>query len=180
MDYKTRSNYFKSIAEKNKSIAHGKIELNSNKPNHSFFRINNEEELTAACANWVKFPCLVHAGHNIAFIHNGDELPKKKNYNHLYVLAAINKNNFTFESDAIEDAYDRSYKTLSEIISYMLNEVDVNGSNCNGLFVFNMNNAKVDQVGPYNEKLYGWYLSFYDISRGKEFEYDEEDWSITI
>jgi len=65
--FKDRSDYFKLIASKNKLIAHNKL-LSTGGNRVSFFRINNEEELSAACKNWAHFPCVVHAGHNLKLL----------------------------------------------------------------------------------------------------------------
>jgi len=174
MTFKERSDYFKMICSKVKIIAHN-VNVEGTVRN-SYFRFNNEEELNVACKEFAHFPCVVHIGHNISFTHNGDALPKKKIANHLYFLAQTNKSLYPFENDAIEAAYEEAYRAMSHFISFMIDEAEDTGANCDGLFLFDMNTARAEQIGPYNESLYGWYITFYDVDKAKEFIYNSNNY----
>src|SRR4051795_92672 len=86
--FKQRSEYFKMIANKNKMIAHERpIEEGSNKLRKSFHRINDEDELNAACSQWAHFPCVVHIGNDINYKQIGTRVTMKVTDNHLYFLS---------------------------------------------------------------------------------------------
>src|SRR3954447_5301699 len=86
-NFKQRSDYFRLIANKNKLIAHNRpIEEGSIKLRKSFHRINDEDELNAACTQWAHFPCVVHIGNDINYKQPGTGLPAKLTGNHLYFL----------------------------------------------------------------------------------------------
>jgi len=172
--FKDRSDYFKLIASKNKLIAHNKL-LSTGGNRVSFFRINNEEELSAACKNWAHFPCVVHAGHNLMFNQPGTGLPQMTVGNHLYFLAKLDSDNLPFGADQIEDAYDKALQAMMQFVSYMINDKQENGV-CGEMFLFDLNRAKADMIGPYNSVLYGWYLYFADKEKVKELKYDANLW----
>lgn len=168
--FKDRSNYIKMICEYNLLVAHNAAINGSEELRKSFFRINNEDELNAACKNWAHFPCVVHVGYDLGFTQPGTGLPKPIVGTHLYFLDKIDLDLFTYQSDAIEQAYDNAYTVMQQFISWLLEDMEVNGS-CGNLFLFNMNGAKAEMLGPINETLYGWYLVIKD-TQNKSFEFD--------
>ena len=161
--FKERSDYYKKIAQNDKIIAHNVAVGNTALLRKSFHRVNNEEEFNAACKNWAHFPCIVHVGQTIGFDHPATGLPKPVIETHLHFLDKANTDLHKFESIAIEYAYDAAYAAMQRFISWMLEDMEVNGICGSDLFIFNLKGAKADMVGPINDNLYGWYLSLIHI-----------------
>src|SRR4051812_39847439 len=108
--FKTRSEYFKQLAINNKQVAHTK-EVDG-EVRKSFFRMNDQEELAAACANWAHFPCIVHLGFFGNYTANPKEVNKRVISNSIMVLAkAIS----TTDLNSIEDAKDIAFSVVEEI-----------------------------------------------------------------
>src|SRR4051794_28022960 len=171
--FKQRSDYFKTIAHKNKLISHDRpIEDGSIKLRKSFHRINDEDELNAACSQWAHFPCVVHIGNDINYKQLGTGLPRKVTNNHLYFLTKVAN---PLSADAIEAAYDEAYTTMSQFINFMLHDLQ-QMEGCGELFLLDLNRSKSEMIGPINTTLFGWYLSFEDEQRATEFLYDEDSW----
>jgi len=171
--YKERNDYFEMLASNNKLIAHARpIAEGSDKLRRSFFRINDLDELEAACVNWAHGPCMVHVGHDILYKQPGTGLPRKITGNHLYFLSKTKGQNL---ADQIELAYTESEKTMSQILSYMNEEMEA-GHRCCELFLFDLKGAHAEQVGPFNNVWYGWHLTFYDETRACDLGYKNDDW----
>lgn len=173
-NYKARSAYFKLIATKSKLIAHDE-DLPEDGKRASFHRINAEDEFNAACKNWAHFPAVVHIGHSVNYRSNETGLPNKVISNHLYFLAKLDLENNVYIADAIEKAYEKAEEAMDKFLSYMLEDYDANGS-CGNLFIFDMNRASAEMIGPINQTLYGWYLVFQDQAKGSSFKYIANDW----
>jgi len=174
--FKQRSDYFKIIAHNNKFIAHERpVEYGSDKLRKSFHRINDEDELNASCSKCAHFPCVVHIVNDVQYKQNGTGIPRKIIRNHLYFLAKA-ANPLT--ANAIENAYDEAHAIMSQFISYMVNEVNQDECCGNNLFLFDVNKAQSDMIGPINTALFGWYLIFEDETKADELIYNEENWII--
>lgn len=170
--YKERSDYFKMLANNNKLIAHNRPIDGSNKNRKSFYRVNDLDELNAACVNWAHFPCMVHVGHDILFKQPGTGLPRKVIGNHLYFLSKTKAKNL---ADEMEAAYTESEEAMSQILSYMNEEMEA-GHRCGNLFLFDLKGAHAEQIGPFNTVLYGWHLVFYDETRACDLGYKSIEW----
>jgi hypothetical protein len=174
--YKTRSDYFKMIANKNKLIAHDRpIAVGSDKLRKSFHRINDEDELNAACVNWAHFPCVVHIGYDIHYRENDTGLPRRITVNRLLFLTKTNTKDYAALSDAIEVAYDEANQAMSKFISFMRQDMEDNAP-CGDLFLFDMNRALAEMVGPINTTLFGWQLTLLDEAKAVELKYQQDDW----
>lgn len=173
-NYKQRSDYFKLIAAKNKLIAHTEA-IDSGGERDSFHRVNNEEELNAACTQWGHFPAVVHIGHSINFRSNGTGLPHKVISNHLYFLSVLDSATYALVPDQVEAAYEQAELAMSQFLAYMLEDYEENGS-CGNLFTFDLNRAQAEQIGPINGTLYGWYLIFQDEQKGNSLAYNPINW----
>lgn len=173
--FKDRSNYYKLIAENDIFIAHNAAITGTDKTRKSFHRINDEEELNASCSNWAHFPCIVHLDYTIGFNHPETGLPKPIVETHLYFLEKLNLDLYKTKAEAIEQAYDSAYLAMERFISWLLEDMEVNGICGNNLFIFNLKGAQARQVGPINDTLYGWYLIFKDTQR-QSFSFDASKW----
>lgn len=170
--YIDRSDYFKMIAHLHKKIAHDQpIEAGSDKKRKSFHRVNDEDELNTACANWGHFPCVVHIDHVINFRQNGTGLPHRVVGNALLFLDKINTSPDKILSNEIELAYGNAEDAMNIFLSYMFNDSEESGS-CGNLFLFDANNMKAEMAEPINDKLFGWMLTFNDENIAKELKYD--------
>jgi hypothetical protein len=175
--YKARSDYYKKIAHYNKLIAHDRaVAEGSDKMRKSFHRINDEDELNAACANWAHFPCVVHVGYEIIYRQNGTGIPRRVVRTHLYFLSKTNKTVYSFLADAIEVAYDEASLAMSQFIGFMDNEAKEDDLCSNTLFLFDVNRSHAEQIGPINDSLYGWHLQFEDEAKATELIYHNEEW----
>jgi len=175
--FKERSDYYKMIAHFNKMIAHDRpIADGSEKMRKSFHRINDEDELNAACVNWAHFPCVVHVGYEIIYRENGTGIPRRVVRTHLYFLSRLNKQVNPFLADAIEVAYDEAAVAMSQFVGFMVNEVNKDDICCNTLFLFEVARSHAEMIGPINDSLYGWHLQFEDEVKAKELVYDRDDW----
>lgn len=176
--FKQRSDFFKLIASKNKLIAHNTI-ISGNLKRASFHRLNDEEELTAACESWAHFPCVVHIGHNLRFKQPQTGLPRKAIGNHLNFLTPLDYQGGSIsKADAIENAFDITYTAMAQFISYLREEHEKNKNCGSNLFLFDLTKCKADQIGPIGKgSLYGWFLFFEDEMKCPEFIYDPTKWN---
>ncbi len=175
MSLKSRSDYFKKIAQYNKLIGHGSTR--GGEVVNAFHRINNEEELNAACINWGHFPCLVHIGHSLRYKDEQVDSPTKTVSNELYILSQIDTN--INRADAIELAYQQSELVMNQFLSFMREDYKAKGK-WGIFFDFSLNNANAEQIGPINLTLYGWHLQFFDSNRAIETEYNSNDWNFDV
>ncbi len=179
-DFKARSDYFKMICQSSKLIAHLQpVGADPTPVRESYFRINDQAELNSACANWIYFPCVAHVGFDIIYSQPVTGMPHEGISNNLYFLYKPDRTAYPLLPDAIEDAYDKAFDAMNKFISYLLEDHAANGC-CGNLFLFNMNRAKAIQVGPFNDNLYGWYLSFYDEEKATGTVYNANDWLTPI
>lgn len=177
-NYKTRDEYFGLITHKNLLIAHDRQIPDTDKYRKSYFRVNDMDELNAACVNWAHFPCVVHMGHDILFRQPGAGLPRKIIGNHLLFLSRIKneeRGDTTSIARQIQNAYKEAEQAMDEFLSYMKEEMDENNI-CGELFLFDLEKAQAEQVGPFQQVLYGWALVFYDETKATTMQYDAAKW----
>ena len=168
-----RANYLKKIAHYNKLIAHGVVIDGAER--NSFHRLNEEEELISAAANWGHFPCVVHIGYDGRFSDHELGTPKNIMSTHLYFLSLINNDTYPNKADAIENAYDESFTSMTQFVAFMKEDREVNGATGN-LFHFDLNGAKYDMLTAIMGKLYGWYLIITDIKPEKMLKFKASQW----
>ena len=168
--FKKRSEYFKSLAKRNKLIAH---EHQAGKEKRaSFFRMNDEEEVVAACSNFAHFPCMVQYGFGGRFTTAFQAVPKQKITNALLFLYPANASNM----DSIEDAYDIAFEAMEQVISAMYAQYSEKGY-CGNFYNLDLGRFSYTPIGPINLNLYGWDLVFEDEqSAGGVTKYDASKW----
>lgn len=170
--YMDRSDYFKMIAHQHKKIAHERpVTEGSEKLRKSFHRVNDEDELNAACVNWGHFPCVVHVEHMINFRENGTGMPRRVVTNGLMFLDKIDTSPSKAITNQIELAYGYAEEAMNIFLQFMYNDHLENGS-CGNLFLFDANNMNALMTGPIIDKLYGWVLTFNDETQAKSLKYD--------
>ncbi len=174
--YKESSDYFSLIAEKSKLIAHNGAISGTARLRKSFHRVNDEDELNAACQNWGHFPCVVHINHLIRFKERGYGAPNKLLTNVLAFFSSAQVTGNVVVSDTIESAYDEAETAMNKYIAYMLNDFESNGS-CGGMYMLDASRISAEKVGPVNGKLFGWLLTIEFEKKSPELNYDADDWT---
>ena len=170
--FKSRSDYFKQIANLSRLIAHNRpITDGSDKLRKSFHRVNSQEEFDSAVANWGHYPCVVHLGHSVRFKKAGIGVPQRVTENNLRFLDKINKSVCKNEADAIEVAYDRAYTAMVQFLGRM--SEDARNQPC---FRFDLNRAQTENTGQVAEGVFGWDVTFYDDNKEKGLVYLGADW----
>lgn len=165
--FKIRSDYFKTLCIDNKLVAHTAVV--DGEQRNSFFRMNDEEELSAACVNWAHFPCVVHFGH---YGRYGGKAPKRKQTNIIYFLDKCDPAGM----DSIENAYDRSFDLMEQFIGRMYKEFSDDGS-CSVFGNLDLARFSYAPVGPINATLVGWALQFEDeVYADGVTNYDPDKW----
>jgi len=175
--YSTRNEYFENICYMSKLIAHNRPVTVEDDDilRSSFFRINDEDELNAACVHWIHFPCVVHTGFAMRYRETGKMPGNRINSNNLLFLAPAQMVGNVVIAEKIEDAYDAAEDAMNQFIGYMQNDFETNG-NCGGFFNLDMSRMRAEMIGPVNGKLFGWQLIFEDEQQADEAAYDEVDW----
>lgn len=172
--FKNRSDYFKSICNNNILIADGRI-IDSGGVRKSYFRLNDEDEFEAACANWVHFPCVVYYNNSFRYKSVFPGKPRKIIINELWFVAKIDHDNFPIDADAIENAYDVAMQAMDEFVSWLNHEMETNNA-CGEIFYFSMDQSKVERLGTLSNNLTGWSLLFQDEKPSDATAYDASKW----
>lgn len=168
--FKDRSDYFKNLSHNNKTVAHDR--LVDGEQRTSFFRMNDEEELTAACVNWAHFPCVVHFGFNGRYTSESAGVPKRRHNNSLLFLQKADQ----MDMNSIEAAYDTALEIMEQFISSMYNEFVQKGY-CSNFDNLDLGRFNFTPYGPLNATLYGWELVFEDDRFANDItQFDPSNW----
>ena len=124
----------------------------------SFFRLNDEEELNAACVNWAHFPCMVHFGFSGKYSENENEVKKRLLLNDILILDKVIS---PAGMDSIQAKKDSTFALMEDIIAYMLDEYETD-KYCSPFSNLDLSLFSFSEYGPVNSTLYGWRLSFND------------------
>lgn len=173
--FKTREEYFETIAHNNKLIAHNRDLDDGLGIRKSFSSINDEEELQSAVANKAHFPFVVNIGHSIKFLDGGSGLPLPKVGNHLYFLTKLDLNEYPTEAEARQAAFDITLTAVYEFLSYILEDNEENAIG-GEMFVLDFSSISADMIGPIDQKLFGWYLRFMDKKTSNVLKFDNTKW----
>jgi len=158
--YKNREAYVRTFCTDHYQVKHHHP-ISAGEKRESFFRINDEEEMLAACVNWAHFPCVVQVGLTGGFVNRKDSI-RQRNTNTIMFLSKMLVDEFEpIEATAITNAYDESYGVMSDFISMMNNDFEENGG-CGVFQNFDPALLHWEQVGPIGDGLYGWILSWSD------------------
>jgi hypothetical protein len=170
--YQTRTDFFETMAKRNKLIAHevdGKF---------SFCRINDEEEYDAAIsANPnIGYPLLIHQDFSIALKGLENVTLDKRIMN---VFTILTKATDATRANMIQAAKDSALQVVWQCLSYIRNNnsIDTDATPCASVFEnIDWDSCKILAVGPVNNNWYGWEVIFWDESRAEEVVYDEDEW----
>lgn len=163
--YKNRETFVEGLAEADPMVQHNQpVTVGSSELRQSFFRINDEEELLAACVNWIHLPCVAMYGLSGAMA-NKDGSKRQRNFNTWWFLTnlVLDENN-PVEADAITNAYDTTFTVMMNFIKAVNDEYEENGG-CGEFMYLDLNNIKWSQEGPIGNGLYGWILTFFDETK---------------
>lgn len=171
--FKTRSDYFKSLATKNKLIAHD-ADIDGGGKRKSFFRMNDEEELNAAAINWMHFPCMVHLNFSGKYSASISEVEKRTILNEILILDKIIS---AADMNSLESVRDSTFDLMEDIISRMMNEFEEQ-EYCSPFKGLDLSQFSFVEYGPINATLYGWRLTFSDEQFPEEItNYDASKWN---
>jgi hypothetical protein len=167
--FKNRSDYYKQLAIDNKLVAHTRDTGDGER--NSFFRLNDEEELQAACVIWAHFPCVNHFGFDGRYTSNINSVAKRKLSDDLLFLSKA----LATDMDGIEAAYDESFEVMEQWLSKMQNQFDTDGS-CSPFGVFDLSRCSFQRY-TVNGNLFGWLLSIEDEAYANEVnKFDATQW----
>lgn len=162
--YINKENYLKALCMAHPAVAHGT--LVDGKPRNSFFRINDEQEISSATINNIDYPC-------VAFISIEGRMTDQDNA--LTDIRHVFKNGWMFldhvtdsvdadgkgNADRIETAYDEMFSVMEDFIKVMKDDFEVSGR-CGAFENFDLNKMSYVQHGPTQQNEYGWILYFDD------------------
>ena len=169
MSFKAKSEYFRSLCNKSRLIAHGR-EVNGGM-RQAFFRMNNEDEFMAGVSNWIHFPCVVQVGMAGRFTSDKKSISKLKLVHELYFLE---KASSPLDMDDIETAFDGAMQAMKEFISGIYNDY-ANG--CSIIDDLDLSRFSFNPVGPIGSGVVGWQLLFEDSSYADDITfYDPSKW----
>lgn len=155
--FKDRSDYFESLSNLNKQVKHNKFG-DDGRRRKSYYRLNDEEELIAACVNWAHFPCVVHFGYAGRYQDNvKTEVKKRIGLNDLCFLDKASST----DMHAIESAKDLAFSIMESFMKKMVNDSEEDGY-CGPFSDIDMGMFSFSEYGPVNSTLYGWRLTFND------------------
>lgn len=163
--YKQRELYLEGIAEVHPMVLHNQqVTDASTGLRRSFFRINDEDELLAACVNWIHFPCVVMISLSGSLINKSGSI-RQNNVNEWWFLEKMNLDaEEPIAAAAITVAYDRSFKVMQDFIKQVWDDYEDNPG-CGYFFEVDLGKFKWQQIGPVADLLYGWILTFSDEVR---------------
>lgn len=163
--YQQRELYVGGIAEVHPWVLHNQpIVDGSDELRRSFFRINDEEELLAACVNWIHFPCVAMISLSGSLVDKGGSI-RQNNQNEWWFLDKMDLDPETpVAAHAITEAYDRSFKVMQDFIKQVWDDYEENPG-CGYFFDIDLGRFKWQQVGPVGDLLYGWVLTFTDETK---------------
>ena len=157
--FQIRTDYFKGLANKNKLIGHDRFLSGSAGPKRkSFHRINDEEEINAACINWAHFPCMVHFGFSGKYSEKENEVKKRLVLNDLIILDKVKA---PTDMASIQEKRDSTFSLMEDIIAHMLEQFEED-QYCSPFQNLDLSLFSFSEYGPLNSTLYGWRLSFND------------------
>lgn len=163
--YKQRELYLEGLAEFHPLVLHNQP-VGSDDPERrrSFFRINDEDELLAACVHWIHFPCVVMISLSGGLVNKNDSI-RQNNINEWWFLEKMNLDaDNLIAAPAITEAYDRTFKVMQDFISQVHEDFEDNPG-CGYFYDIDLGKFKWQQVGPVGDLLYGWILTFTDETR---------------
>lgn len=169
--FKARSDFFKTRAIKNKKLAHTVVV--DGEERNSFHRLNDLEELQAACVNFAHFPSMVHFGLDGRYTGDRNAVPKRRLNNEFLILQKVDHPS---QLDQVENAYDSTFEIAEEVLSWMYNET-LTKNYCGPFHNFDL--ASVSFVRfTVNDNLFGWLISFEDdVYADSIIQFDPTKWN---
>lgn len=163
--YKQREDYFRGLAAAHPQVQHHQpAGFDDATPRESFFRINEQDELEAACKNWAHFPCIVQLDISGSDV-NRDGLIRQRNVNTLLFLQKLELDPANpVEADAITNAYDIAFDVMQDFKTSIADEFEENDS-CGVFGYMEPAFGTWQRYGPVGDELYGWLFSFTDETK---------------
>ncbi|HEX8358425.1 MAG TPA: hypothetical protein VF610_13470 [Segetibacter sp.] len=172
--YKQREEFLQGLCEAHPLVKHNQpVAVDDATPRYSFFRINEEEELEAACKNWIHFPCVVSFDLSGQDVSKDGSIRQRNNNTWLFLTKVEYDPANPIYATALTEAYDTTLSVLMDFKKWIADEYDENGG-C-GIFRY-LDDAfgKWERYGPVADYLYGWILNFNDETRPGELTLDTD------
>lgn len=171
--FSTRKAYFYNLCKLNNLVMHDQpIAVGSDEKRVSFLSIEDDENLAAAAATVIHFPCVVLLDLKGKLNENNGSIRRQWN-NTLWFL---NKGAGDSESAYKKDAYDVSEAVMNQFISRIKEEYE-NDGNCGTFGVIDFNSFFFEMTGRVEDNLYGWRLYFADEQHAPDITtYDNTKW----
>lgn len=162
--YLERHNYLKEMCKGHPVVLHDAVKADGSK-RRSFFRINDEEEITASVFSGIDFPCVAYMSFSGRLTDSENALVDIRHsiQNEWWFITQVPLHTQEGEgmADRIEQAYDLTFAIMEDFIRSMKEEFEENGS-CGIFNKFDLNRISYDQTGAVVEHEYGWRLIFTD------------------
>lgn len=155
---KDRSDLYERLSRRHKLVLH------KQEKRKSYHRLNDEEELIAACVNWAHFPCVVHFGLSGKYSDRVNDIPKRNTVNELLFLSKSRSIN----ADEIAVAKDEAFTVMEDFMAWMIDQVENHGY-CGPFENLSRDMFSFSEHGPVNANLFGWRLVFRDDTDAPEF-----------
>ncbi len=160
--------YLKSLAEKNKAIAH------NDATHQAFITIEEEEALGAAISKGLHFPCLVMVDATGRLSDKGGRI-RTVWQNSVYFLARVNTHATELQNK--QAAYEAAETIMREFISFFYNEIEEEGS-CGPFADIDLNTFRWRKTGKVSDNAYGFALTFSDEYKATDItNFDESKWN---
>jgi hypothetical protein len=163
--YKERENYLKAMCAGHPVVLHSAARADGSL-RKSFFRINDEEELTAEMFNAMDFPCVAQMQFDGRLHDNGKGLIdiRHRITNTWWFLQKVEVNDGGDDNgrvDRMSDAYDLTFAIMEDFIRSMVAEYEANGS-CGIFTAFDLDRISWQRLSPVEDYCVGWEMTFDD------------------
>jgi hypothetical protein len=158
--YKEREDFVRSFAEQHYQVLHDQG-VEGSDTRRSFFRINDEEELTAASQHWIHFPCVVMDSISGGLIEKDKSVRQQNVCSILFLQKLMLQENNPITATAITDAYDITFDVMKDYIAFMYGDI-LEDDGCGVFKGIDMGRIRWVQAGPIGDQLYGWQLTIPD------------------
>jgi hypothetical protein len=168
--------FFRTIASNNKKIAHLRPDaIGSSNLRRSFVVEDNDENFTSATVTEMHFPCMVFDAVRSKLNVDDEELYTKNNLHNIRILQKSDPN-ILDDDTRITTCYTQAEEVVMEIIGYLKNYFEVNGS-CGVFKTIDFNTLTWSKTGEVFDGLYGWEIALFTNTKADELDFfDELKW----
>ena len=160
--YEGRSEFYKTLSEDNKKVAHGHVDDATGDTRCSFFRMNDNDESLAGNVQMMHSPAVIHASYTARPILKDDSERVLITDELLFLVKPESGS-----ADEIEGAYILAETVLQEFIQWMLNAYEEDG-NCGPFMEIDLNMFSWEPEGPMLQDFYGMRLTIREEQKASQ------------